>query len=112
GLLTMYGTGVWGLRLIVLTQIVLSLLAGGILGYGIATGVVSVVNTLLARSDAAGRAREIIGLDAETFLAHIGLVEAFALWLAMTLLTAGVGYFVLWLRGITTVKAPIELLRS
>lgn len=112
GLLMLCGTSTTGLLQIVLTQILLCSLMGAVLGYTASLGVILLGNMALLGSEIIGNARDVIGFDATSFLAVVGPLEAMGIWLTVAVMTCAVGAFVLWARGITTARAPIDLLKT
>jgi hypothetical protein len=112
GLLLMNGSTSGDIGYIVALQIALSCIVGGVAGCSAFMLVAFAVNGLLAESQIIADARRIIGLDVPSFLPSIGELTIFALWCGMTFIAVLVGTLILRLQGITTARAPIELVKS
>lgn len=112
GLLMMNGITPGDVGYIVAFQIVLSCILGGVAGYGVFLLTAFAINILLAGSAVVAEARMIIGLDVPSFLPSLGGFTIAALWGGMTFLAVLVGTLVLRMQGITTARAPIELVKS
>ena len=108
----MSGVKPWQIGLIVSTQIVVGCVLGCVAGYLGYIGVVRLVNNWLAASDVIRRAGEIIGLDVPTFLSDLSVAEIAIVWAAMTYLSVSVAQIILRLQGISSAKAPIDLIKS
>jgi hypothetical protein len=112
GLLLMNGSKPGDIGYIVALQIALSCVVGGIVGHSGFLGVAVVVNGLLAQSEIIADARRIIGLDVPSFLPAIVPMTVLMLWGGMTFVAVLVGTVILRLQGVTTARAPIELVKS
>jgi hypothetical protein len=93
-------------------QIALSCVVGGTVGYATFILAAYVVDNLLAGTAIIADARRIIGLDVPSFLPSIGWLTVAALWSGMTFIAVLVGTLILRLQGITTARAPIELVKG
>jgi hypothetical protein len=112
GLLLMTGLTPANIGWIITLQILFSCIVGGIAGIVLFEATVWIVNTLLAQSTIMNEARLLIGLDVPTFLSPITGQVMLTLWLAMLLLAVGIGMLIVYMQGIITARAPIELVKS
>lgn len=112
GLLFMNGAKPWQLNVLVFIQIGMACLVGSILGYVGFFGVLHLLNVWLAGTDIIKAAAMVIGLDVQTFLSELSLLQILWIWCAMTLAAFGIGALVLRAQGISTAQAPIDLIKS
>lgn len=112
GLLLMTGLTPAKISYIVALQILFSCLVGGIAGVLLFEITLEIVNTLLAQSAIMNEARLLIGLDVPTFLSPITVEVTLLLWIAMLFLAVAIGMLIIYLQGILTARAPIELVKS
>lgn len=112
GLLLMNGMRSSQVVWMVLCQIVMAAVFGGVWGFLSFALVRGEINASLADSAVIRRARDLIGLDIPIFI-ELPSVGTFLLaWAWLTALTALVGIIVLTAQGVTRARAPIMLLKA
>jgi len=112
GLLLMNGVRPWGVEFLVLIQIALGCTIGCILGYAIFMVAALQVNSWLKSSEIIHKAAFIIGLDAPTFLGNLTPFSVVVIWVAMMFAGFAIGSIILRIQGISTARAPIDLIKS
>lgn len=112
GLLFMNGVRPWGLEFLVLIQIAISCTIGCIVGYAGFWLVATAMNGWLKSSDIIHKAAFIIGLDVPSFLDNLPASSIFWIWIAMIFAGSAIGAIILRIQGISTAKAPIDLIKS
>ena len=112
GLLFMNGVRPWGLEFLVLLQIAVSCTIGCVIGYAGFWVVATATNGWLKASDIIRKAAFIIGLDVPSFLDNLPVSSIFWIWIAMNFAGFAIGSIILRIQGISTARAPIDLIKS
>jgi hypothetical protein len=112
GLLFMNGVRPWGLEMLVLMQIAISCTIGCVIGYAGFWAVATATNGWLKASDIIRKAAFIIGLDVPSFLDNLPASSIVWIWIAMSFAGFAIGAIILRIQGISTAKAPIDLIKS